>query len=162
MDTTQILCSLRKVKLFLGVFPSDLVPHSVRQYYAVIINVDPRTEKGSHWLAVHFRPKSSSSFDSYGILPLQPDIQAHIRRNFTVADSNKKQMQGLTSKVCGKHCCLFTHYMDLGYTPQLFVGLFDDREAHAQTERFSSPSSDRFPCYCCAAGFNAAPVFYIR
>ena len=94
MDTTQISCSLRKVKSFLGVFPSDLLPRSVPQSCTVIINADPHTEKGSHWLAIHFRPKSSSTyyFDSYGIVPLVPDIQAFIRRKCTVADYNKKQL----------------------------------------------------------------------
>jgi len=77
MDTTQILCSLRYVKWFLGVFPSDLLPHSVRQPCTVIIIADSHTEKGSHWQAVHFRPKSSRSyyFDTYDIVPLVPDIK---------------------------------------------------------------------------------------
>jgi len=137
MDTTQILCSLKKVKSFLSVIPSDLLPHSIRQSCTVIINADPHTEKGSHWLAVHFRPKSSSSynFDSYGIVLLVPDIQAFMRCKCTVADYNKRQLQGLTSTVCGNYCCLFALYMDLGYTTQQFVGLIDERDADAQTER---------------------------
>ena len=95
MDTTQILFGLNKVNSFLGVFHSDPLPHSVRQSCTVIINADPHTGKGSHWLPVHFRPKSSSSyyFDSYGIVPLVPDIEAFIRRNFTVADYNKRQLR---------------------------------------------------------------------
>ena len=31
MDTLQILCTLCDVKTFLGVFPSDLLPHSITQ-----------------------------------------------------------------------------------------------------------------------------------
>jgi len=72
MDTTQILCTLKDVRSFLGVFPSNMLLRSVTQCYMVIINADPHTEKGSHWIAVHFLPKSSSAyfFDSYGIVPL--------------------------------------------------------------------------------------------
>ena len=33
--------------------------------------------------------------------------------------------QGWTSTVCGEYCCLFAYYMDHGYTPKQFVGLFD-------------------------------------
>jgi len=67
MHTKQILCTLRNVRSFLGVFPSDLLPQSVSQSGTVIINADPHTEKGSHLLAVHFRPKSFSAyfFESY-------------------------------------------------------------------------------------------------
>ena len=134
MDTTQISRSLRKVKSFLGVFPSDLLPHSVRQSCTVIINADPNTKKGSHLLAIHFRPKYSSSyyFDTYGTVLLVSDNQAFIRRNCTVADYNKRQLQGLTSNVCGKYCYLFALYMEQGYTPQQFVGLFDARDADAE------------------------------
>ena len=102
MDTKQILCTLRNVRTFLGVFPSDLLPQSVSQSDTVINNVDNHMEKLSHWLAVHFRPKSFSAyyFDSYGFLPLLPDIQAFIRRNSIVSNCNKRKLQGLTSNVC--------------------------------------------------------------
>ena len=136
MDTKQIFCTLRNVRSFLGVFPSDLLPQSESQTGTDIINADPHTEKVSHWLAVHFRPTSFSAyyFDSYGFLPLVPDIQAFIRRNYTVSNYNKRQLQGLTSNVCAKYCCLFALYTDLGYTPQQFVGLFDPRR-HRRSDR---------------------------
>ena len=124
MNTTQIACTLKDVRSFLGVFPSDVLLRSVTQTGTVIFNTDPHTEKGSHWLAVHFFPKSASAyyFDSYGILPLVPDIEAFIRRNCTVWDYNKRQLQGLTSNTCGKYCCLFALYMDRGFTARQFVG----------------------------------------
>jgi len=31
MDTVQIIYSLKNVKSFLGVYPSDLLPHSIHQ-----------------------------------------------------------------------------------------------------------------------------------
>ena len=67
MDTLQIICSLWDVRSFLGVFPSDLLPHSITLSGIVIINADPYTQKLSHWLAVHFRPRSYSYFDFYGL-----------------------------------------------------------------------------------------------
>ena len=101
MDTVQILCTLRNVKSFLGVYPSDLLPHSIVQSFTVIINAEPHTEKGSQWLVIHFEPKASSAyyFDSYGI-PLVPAIHAFLRRNCTVWFYNTVQLQGLTSTVC--------------------------------------------------------------
>ena len=111
MDTVQILSTLRDVSSFLDVFHSDLLPQSITQTTtAVIINADPHTERGSHWLGVHFRPKSWSAYylDSYGIVPLIPSIQAFNKRKCTTWKINRRQMQGLTTDVRFKYCCLFT------------------------------------------------------
>ena len=141
MDTRHILCTLREVKSFFGVFPSD------------IINSDPQPEKGSHWLAVHFLPKSTSAyfFDSYGILPLVPDIAGFIKRICTVWYCKRKQLQGLTFNVCGKYCCLFAVYTDSGFTPKQFVGLFDGASANrlidwAFASEFGSPCGSVGQC----------------
>ena len=138
----QILCTLQNVKSFLGVFPSDLLPHSITtRSGTVIINTDPHTEGGSHWLAIHFEPKSSTAyyFDSYGILPFIPTIHAFLRRNCTVWDYNTVQLQSLTSTFCGQYCCMFALYMDRGYTPKQFVGLFSaDIADHQIDEIFTS------------------------
>jgi len=61
MKTSQILCTLKDVRLFLLFFPSHMLPRSVTQTGTVIINADSHTDKVSHWLAVHFFPKLSSA-----------------------------------------------------------------------------------------------------
>ena len=126
MDTRQIMCCLRYVISFLGFFPSDLLPQpSITLCDTLIVNTDPHTENGSHWLAIHFQSRSLSSyyFDSYGLPPFIPSVQSFIRSNCSVWDYNSIQLQGPTNTVCGKYCCLFVLYMDRGYTPKQFVGL---------------------------------------
>ena len=85
MDTWQILCTLRAVTSFLDIFPSDLLPssRSILKPRTLIVNADPNTEGGSHWLAIRITPLSSSAyyFDTYGIVPLVPSIQAFLNRN---------------------------------------------------------------------------------
>ena len=95
MDTVHILCTLRDVRSFLGVFPSDLLPRSG----TVIINVDPQTEKGSHWLADHFLPRSYTShcFESDRLPPFIPAVQTFVRCNRSVWNYNSVQLQGPTS-----------------------------------------------------------------
>ena len=46
MDTTQILFTLKDVRSFLGVFPTDMLHCSVTQSGTGIINADTHTEKG--------------------------------------------------------------------------------------------------------------------
>ena len=138
---------LEGCEIVLGSFPTDMLPRSVTQSGLVIINADPHTEKGTHWLAVHCLSKSSSAyfFDSYGIVPLVPDVAAFIRRNCTVWDYNRRQLRGLTSNICGKYCCVFALYMDRGFTAKQFVGQFDgaspaDRQiVRAFASEFGSP-----------------------
>jgi hypothetical protein len=156
MYTLQILCALRDVRSFAGVFPSDLLPHSLAHACTVIINADPHKEKGSHWLAVQLLPKSSSAyyFDSYGMPPtLIPAIHEFIRRNSTVWDYKRRQLQGLTSNVCGKYCCLFALYASRGYGPRQNVGLLDagDRQIErAFLAQFGPPlrPGRRSGCQC--------------
>ena len=138
MDTVQITCTLKNVKSFLGVFPSDLLPHSITQPGTVIVNTDTHThtQTGSHWLAIRLEPRASTAFyfDSYGLSPHIHDIQSFLRRNCTVLNYNNTQLQGPLSTVCGKYCCLFALYMDRGYTGQQFVGLFTPGMADQQVE----------------------------
>ena len=79
-------------------FPSDHLSWSIARSGTVINNNDPRTERYSHWLAVDFRPNSSSAyfFDSYRIILLVPSIQVFVRCNCTVWHYNKRQIQCLT------------------------------------------------------------------
>ena len=92
MDTVQIICSLKDFKSFLGVYPSDLLPHSIHQQTGtVILNTDPHTQEGTHWLAIHFQPKSSTAFffDSYGQPPPSDlNILSFLKRNCTVWNYN--------------------------------------------------------------------------
>jgi hypothetical protein len=131
-------CTLHNLTTFLGVFPSDMLTHSITRTGTVIVNTDAHTQTGLHWLAIHLEPRSSTAFyfDSYGLSPHINDIQSFLRRNSTVLHYNTVQFQGPTSTVCGKYCCLFALYMDRGYTGKQFVGMFTPCLADRQVERF--------------------------
>jgi hypothetical protein len=128
MDTRQIICCLRDVSSILGVFASDMLPkYSIARSGSRIVNTDPHTESGSHWQAIHIQSRSSRLyyFNSYVLPPYIPATKSFINRNFTVWVYNSIQLQGSTTTVCGKYCCLMALYMDWGYSPQKFVGLLD-------------------------------------
>jgi hypothetical protein len=48
-----------------------------------------------------------------------------MRRNCTVWQYNTVRLQGPTSTVCCKYCCLFALLVDKGYTPKQFIELFN-------------------------------------
>jgi len=64
--------------------------------------------------------------------PSDLNILTFLKRNCTVWNYNTTTLQGPTSVVCGHYCCLFTLYMDEGYTPQQFVRLFTPSIADRQ------------------------------
>jgi len=111
------MCTLRNVNSFFDI-PSLI-------YYRRHVQSENATPSSSmpipiqREVAKRLTPRSSSAynFDSYGIVPLLPFIQAFIRRNCTTWDYNKRQLQALTSDVCSQYCCHFALYVDRGYTP---------------------------------------------
>ena len=167
MDTLQILCTLRNVNSFLDVYASDLLPRSITKTCTVILNADPHTKGGSLWLAVRFRPKSSYAyyFDSYVILPFVPDFVDFIQRNCTTWDHNRRKLQSLTSDVCGKYCCLFSIYMDLGYTTQQCVAFFGtppDRHVEEMfTAEFRAKMLHGVCGQCCRSCLEKVSIFSI-
>jgi len=163
----QILCTLRNVKSFVGVYSSDLIPHSIIESSCLILNTDPHTEKGTHWLAIYLQPKSYSAyyFDSYALPPFLPTVRDFLRRNCSIWTYNKVQLQGDTSAVCGHYCCLFALYMDRGYTPQQFVNIFDSKKADTQilkmfASEFEPLRKDVCGGQCCVNRYKRY-VFYI-
>jgi len=128
MDTIQIQHAVQVLNSFLGVYASHLLPLSIAQTGTIIVNTDPHTEPGTNWQAIHFQnPHRFSSgyfFDSYGRYPHIPSILDFIQRHCTEWKYNKTQLQGPNTTICGEYCCLFAVYLDRGYTPQQFEGLF--------------------------------------
>jgi Adenovirus endoprotease. len=121
------MCCLLYVSSFLGAFPSYLLPqHPIGCSGTIIVNTDPHTENGSHWLAIRLQSQSHSSyyFDSYGLHPIIPSIHSFIRRTSIVWDYSALQLQGPINTVSGRYCCLFALHTDRGYTSKQFFGLF--------------------------------------
>ena len=120
------MCCLRYAGSFLGVFISDPLPQQpIARSSTLIVNTDPYTESGSHWLTIHLQSRSHIYFffDIYGLPPFIPSIQSFINRNIILRNYNTVQLQGPTSTFCGKYRCLFAMYMDRGYKRRQFVGL---------------------------------------
>ena len=84
MDTIQILKILKKAMgpNFVGVFPSDQLPEPTKQKpFGMVVNLDPSTKPGSHWVAIYVSEFNVSEyFDSYGFPPQIPSIKKFLSR----------------------------------------------------------------------------------
>jgi len=98
--------------LYLGVFSADNIPldHLSNQAKTVyfVLNSDPSSSPGTHWLACVKAPGSLLEFfDSYG----NPPSYYHLSfpANLKIL-SNRDSLQSIYSSVCGQYCIYFLYF----------------------------------------------------
>ena len=145
MDTVQILCTLRNVKSFLGVFPSDFLTHSITRFGSIIINTYPHTEKRSHWLAIHFEPKSpvfsilTFTVSSPLFLPsniLETQLHGLGLQHGTTAGSNQHRLRPILLRIYPVH--------RRRLHPEKFMGIFTTNIADQQINEIFNLNSDLY------------------
>ena len=99
-------------KSFAGVYAIDQLPLvTVKDYpKSFVINTDPKTLPGTHWIAVYFTDKMNGEFfDSYGQHPNGYDRNFIdvIERNALEWTYNEKRLQSPFSTVCGQYCIYY-------------------------------------------------------
>jgi hypothetical protein len=94
-------------KIFLDAYARNELP--VRPPYpsCFIINTDPRSKPGEHWLAVYYnRNGYVDFFDSYGHSPAFFNLENYLNKTSTGWSFNKRRIQG-DSELCGLYAILF-------------------------------------------------------
>ena len=120
MNTTQIESCIRQDRYMrdscLGCFPSDKLPTPKKLPFGLVVNTDPSTEEGTHWLAVWVDSEGRGEyFDSYGREPLE------VIKNYLDKHSRSWQcalttaLQGHLTAVCGQYCVYFLYMKCRGY-----------------------------------------------
>ena len=125
----QVLQTDRATKpYFQGVFPSDQLPLSISHYpAAVVANVDPKGQPGSHWCAFYFtKDRKGEFFDSYGLQPKDYTFafQDFLTQNSRTWTYNKKHLQSIDSNVCGHYCLYFLIHRCRNLTMKHIVARF--------------------------------------
>lgn len=147
LTTEQLDCLLDCVVLdstrVLGVFPANCVPMrcapgnmqelvlrsniassterhpqlSTRQHTCFILNTDPASAPGEHWLAFFYNANTRhlEYFDSFGLpLAMYPAVRAGIAScnllPICVQANSSGMLQSLGSKVCGHYCVVFLYW----------------------------------------------------
>jgi hypothetical protein len=110
MDTWQISSVLtRHAKarhVFVGCFPSDMIPVKDRYPYAMVVNTDSSARKGRHWVAIYVpSPYVVEYFDSFGMEP-NKNIKDFLKK-FLIRRRSSVMLQSIFSDVCGMYCIYF-------------------------------------------------------
>lgn len=107
-------------RIFLGVFARDELPDQPPYPSCFILNTDPRSKPGQHWLAVFYSKNGFCSFfDSYGKPPSFYRLESYISRTSLGWNSNERRLQG-NSSFCGFYSILFLLYKTRNKTKDFF------------------------------------------
>jgi hypothetical protein len=114
MNTSELDCILSRAMHgsgchFLGVYAADRAPTRLVDYpCAYVVNTDPATKPGQHWVAFYAHsPQRLQFFDSYG---RPPAAYPHVRlphNAMPILTSNKYSFQSKRSVVCGHYCIFY-------------------------------------------------------
>ena len=126
MNTIQINKSFFKNKLFKGVFPCDSIPSKRFELpYALIINTDPASKPGTHWVALYIdQDNHAEFFDSFGLPLVNKYIVDFIDDNCASACWNSVCIQSELSIKCGQFALGFIKARLQGINADKFIGLF--------------------------------------
>jgi len=126
MNTIQINKTFFKNNLFKGVFPCDRIPlQKYKLPYALVINTDPASKPGTHWVALYIdKDNHAEFFDSFGRPLLNKYIIEFIDDFCASACWNTECIQSELSIKCGQFALGFIKARLRGLTADKFLGLF--------------------------------------
>ena len=129
MNGAEIAAFLRRSRAtnssFQGVFPVDRLPHFVGYPCSIIINSDPASGAGGHWLAVYIDSfQVGYYFDSYGRRPTDVRVVNFLNSKTVKWRHNRKRIQGPLSTKCGNFCVYFLHEIARGISPSRVLFFF--------------------------------------
>lgn len=126
MDTLEINESFLKYPNYIGTFACDQIPVPHRRPCALIINTDPASKPGTHWICVFLnKDLTGEYFDSFGLPPLRKEFTKFLSQTCPLGYVvNKLTIQDVTSENCGLYCILYVKLRFKGYSPSEIYSLF--------------------------------------
>jgi hypothetical protein len=129
---------------FEGVFPSDCIPAFCDSRTAIVLNLDPQTQNGSHWVAMYLENGKGEYFCSYGSSPKIDHFINFLNRNCNKGwNFNKDDLQSLNSDVCGDYCMWYLSERVRGKSMHEIVSNFSNN-TRSNDERVKDLVETRF------------------
>jgi hypothetical protein len=149
MDTLQVENLLRAdcklSTIFDGVFASDCLPMFCGGGdTGLVMNLDPSSQSGSHWVSIYIQNGRGEYFDSYGMAPPLEEFLSFLKRNSTSWSYNKQELQSLDSMVCGHYCIWFLSERARGRSMQNIVQQFSNTDTRWNDNAVKQQVETRF------------------
>ena len=134
MNTQELVHALSSDKIvndyFLNVYAFDQLPKRkiTQTSWILICNCCPAFKPGMHWIVLFKdaqRKECIEIFDSYGQHPDLYNLTSFCRRQGAKHIwYNMRQLQSLTSNVCGHYCLYYAYYRMRGYEMKSIIVSF--------------------------------------
>ena len=109
LNTYELQALMAHDPQFIGVFALDELPHNLPMDKTIklIVNLQPKSQPGSHWVAIYRRGNNGFYFDTFGRLP-PSTIRNWLANNTRRWKFYDKIIQAPSDKVsCGYICLTF-------------------------------------------------------
>ena len=112
LSNIQIDQKLKHITNYRGCFMRDELPPLPKAGFYVL-NLEPHTRDGSHWVCLALSKKECLYFDSFGCLPPQEVIE-FFKKSGLPAYYSITQIQDITSQDCGYFCIYVIKQLNAG------------------------------------------------
>jgi len=127
MQIETIIRTSKWSKLFRGCFPADKIPDLNTYPAALIVNEDPSTERGTHWVAIFItNPDHVFYFDSFGFPPNK--YISHYLSKFKFLTLNHHTFQSMLSNACAHYCIFFLSLMSQSYSYKTILKILSNQQ----------------------------------
>lgn len=142
------------IYMFKGIYASNELPDlshdEISNGVFMIVNFDPNTKEGSHWIGMRIKKNKCEYFDSYGEKPDEDDgilnDTTHFKEYLEQYGKNFKynpyDLQGKYSSVCGHYSVMFA-YTGLDYDVWRTLGFILTPKAKISGHTISQSASQQ-------------------
>ena len=94
---------------FVGVFPIDRLPplSTLKTGHSFIVNNQPSSLDGQHWLAVKIERYAVQVFDPLGPANYPNSLISYLHTGMRTVKYSRKRVQDPNSNECGLHCLIW-------------------------------------------------------
>lgn len=125
MNTKEINNALRYLRNFGGVLAADQLPMIQVKGKFYIINTDPSTKPGKHWIAVYM-DETPEFFDSLGQAPstYKKEFEYFLINHGPEYIYNTQRIQNYGTDKCGEYCIYYVILRGMGFSMKQIVKRF--------------------------------------
>jgi hypothetical protein len=128
MDTQQLAEYMQNdeyiSKMFGSVLARDQLPLDIENKKLLyIVNLDPISKPGTHWIAIFMNGNKSEYFDSLGNTPHDDFVKFMLTKSNSF-NFNRIAVQDSYSSYCGLYCLFYCYFKSRGYSFKQILDMF--------------------------------------
>ena len=125
-SSTDIEAYLKNSNHFRGCFAVNNLPSMPSTFpSSLIVNTDPLSKPGDHWVGLVLTKRKCYYFDSFGLGVMDMDIIKFLKQAYKKVTINNECIQHITSDKCGLYCIAFVNKVTSKMSYKNFISKFD-------------------------------------